>query len=162
MAGRTKNPELQSKAKEYGFNSIASFRQALDRGQIKGAIKDSKGQWIFPNKNEPELNIFNDDNFQYPEIDESKKRYEYFRQVDMKAKAESSVRANLREKGRLVDKNQLENKYASELTTLRDKLLEIPITIKSKLGDSIDDDLIEIIRDSITNTLKDFVNEKLS
>ena len=158
MPARSKNHELKSQAERYGFNSLQSFRQALDRNQIPGALKNSNGTWSFPNEDEIDYDIF-DDNIKYPDIEESKKKAEYYKAIECKAKAEQAYRSSQREKGRLVDKKKLEDKYASELSSLRDKLLEIPITLKMRLGEDFDE---TIVKDLIVQSLKDFVNEQLS
>ena len=159
MPARSKNHELKSQAERYGFNSLQSFRQALDRNQIPGALKNSNGTWSFPNEDEIDYDIF-DDNIKYPDIEESKKKAEYYKAIECKAKAEQAYRSSQREKGRIVDKQKLENGYKEGLVALRNKILEVPSTLRMEMGESITQEIRDKLKEILISTLKEFVNER--
>ena len=136
--------------------SLERLRQRCARGQEPDAFNEN-GKWYFkteeiePN-NEEEL-----EPEEFPDIKESKIKYEYYRSLKMKSEAAQAIRASQRATGQLVNRKEVEQEYVKNLITLKDNLLQIPNRLKHRLAETPQVTL-DILLDLIREVLEDAAN----
>ena len=134
--------------------SLERLRQRCARGQEPDAFNEN-GKWYFKTEESEPNNTEEIEPKEFPDVKESKKKYEYFRTLKMKAEAQQAIRASQRSTGQLVNRKQVEDEYIKNLITLKDNLLQIPNRLKHKLAetsqitlDTLEDLIREVLEDA--------------
>lgn len=135
--------------------SLDRLRQRCSRGQEPDAFNEN-GKWYFRTEG-IESNPEEIDPKEFPDVEESKQKYEYFRTLKMKAEAQQAIRASQRSTGQLVNRKQVEDEYIKNLITLKDNLLQIPNRLKHKLAET-SQITIDTLEDLIREVLEDAAN----
>lgn len=131
--------------------TIDKLRKDCSLGKEPDAFNQG-GKWYFKTDDVDVENLNPQD---FPSIDESKTKFEYFRALKMEAEASQAIRASKRAIGQLVNKKQIEDEYKRGLVLLKDNLLQIPNRLKHRLAetpqftiDTLEDLIREVLEDA--------------